>query len=126
MNIKTWYFRLIVEQAQLFNPLISQIFDFLQNLVYLQAGCLEKFTLNCSLKASQSTKCEQRCFRRICFQKGISLKTDQNIVDTYFLISKRVQEAKISIFAKSSVFASELLGEVYIELFNESITKQNV
>ena len=33
---------------------------------------------------------------------------------------------KFRFFAKSSVFASGLLGEVYSELFNESILKQNV
>ena len=55
----------------------------------------------------------------------MGLETDQNIVDTYFLISKRVQEAKIWVFANFSVFASGLLGEVYSEVFNENILKHN-
>ena len=38
--------------------------------------------------------------RRLCFEKGMGLKTDQNTVDPYFLISKRVQEANISILCE--------------------------
>ena len=34
------------------------------------------------------------------FEKGMGLEIDQNIVDTFFLISNRVQEDKISIFCK--------------------------
>ena len=41
-----------------------------------------------------------KMFPEIMLWKRMGLETDQNIVDTYFLISKRVQEDKISIFCK--------------------------
>ena len=100
MNIKMLYFPSIVEQAQLFNPLISQIFDFFAKSSVFVSGLLGELYSELFNERSQSTKCEQRCFRRLCFEKGMGLKTDQNIFDTYFLISKRVQEAKISSFCK--------------------------
>ena len=54
--------------AQLFNPRMSQIF-FLW--ILCAAGYLNKFTMKCSMKASQSRQCEHKMWAKILFGKII-------------------------------------------------------
>ena len=44
--------------------------------------------MNCSMKTSQSTKCEQRSFRRSCFEKEMSLKTVAGFVSIAWIECK--------------------------------------